>query len=202
MSHLQACYHHFVFDWLLDFLQWIVIYRFRNIQAQALPGLISGVSLVSASWQCCCYHIMLLVSTKNTTTWLGWDLARCSAKPCVNYIFGSEMRVCVCQNAFSHMCWHMCVLTHKQTDMHTMHTQTHINSISSVERCNSSSGMRSTQENGSLLWCVPPAQSTQACNDMHTQPTASTTLNQLGTNVCTYLQQETLRGNANVQLQT
>lgn len=44
------------------------------------------------------------------------------------------------------------------------------NSISSVEHCNGSSGMRSTQENHCLLVCVPPAQSTlrEACNDMHT----------------------------------
>ncbi len=103
VSHLQACNHHFVSAWLLDFLQWIVIYRFRNIQAQALPGLISGVSLVSGSWQCCCYDIMLLASKK--TSQHGWfKNYRCSEKPCVNCIFGSEMRVCVCKNAFSHMC--------------------------------------------------------------------------------------------------
>lgn len=130
------------------------LFRLPGLEkAQVFPGLISGVS--SVQWQCCCYDI---AATKLIRTWLGWYLLyeeQSSVLIASSQVHGES--VCVCKNAFDHTCSHMCALTHKQTHMHTMHTWTQLNSISPVERCNSSSGMRSTQENGSLLWCVPPA---------------------------------------------
>lgn len=110
---------------------------------------------------------------------------------------------CVYARLRSITCAYTCVhlLLNKFVHIQCIHGRT--NSISSVEHCNGSSRMRSTQENHCLLLCLPPAPSTlrEACNDMHTWHRTSLTLNHLGTNANTYLKQRTLGDNANVQLE-
>lgn len=73
----------------------------------------------------------------------------------------------ICKNEFSHM-W-------SQTVLYLQCTYKHKHSSGSVELFDSICGMRSTKQSGTLLWCVPPAQSTykEVFHDKHNLQQAS-----------------------------
>lgn len=77
-------------------------------------------------------------------------LGFCTANPIVNYILVVRP-ACAYARMHSITCTYTCAQSLlKQIHVHTMYTWTRINSISSVERCNSSSGMRSVRSDVSL----------------------------------------------------